>query len=79
MSDKPITLEFLSRQQTKLLEEMASFRDDMTVLTAITMRLEGSVTALITEVRAMHSRHARLERRVEKLETNTGVENDVVT
>jgi hypothetical protein len=68
MSDEPITLEFLARQQAKILDEMASFRDDMTVLTAITMRLEGSMTGLITEVRAMHSRHGRLERRVEKLE-----------
>jgi hypothetical protein len=40
----------------------------MTILTAITTRLEGSVSALITETRAMHSRHARLERRVTALE-----------
>ena len=75
MSDKPITLEFLGRQQAQILAEMARFRedmggfkDDMTVLTAITMRVEGSLSALTTEIRAMHSRHARLERRVEKLE-----------
>ena len=68
MSDTPATLEFLARQQAQLLEEMASFRDDMTVLTAITARVEASVTALITETRAMHSRHARLERRVKTLE-----------
>jgi len=34
----------------------------------LTTRVEASVTALTTEVRAMHSRHARLERRVEALE-----------
>ena len=72
MSDANITLEFLARQQTRLLDEMAKFRDEfadfrdqLTVLTAICMRVEASVTALTTEVRAMHSRHARLERRVD--------------
>ena len=69
MSDGPVTLEFLGRQMARVLDEMASFRDDLTVLTAIVMRLETSVTSLTTEVRAMHSRHARLERRVQSLET----------
>jgi multidrug efflux pump subunit AcrA (membrane-fusion protein) len=73
MSDT-ITLDFLSRQQTQILAEianvrddMAAFRDDMTILTAISMRVEASVTSLTTD-RAMHSRHARLERRVDTLE-----------
>jgi hypothetical protein len=52
----------------RTLDVLAAFRDDLTVLTAITMRVEGSVSALITEVRAMHSRHTRLERRVAKME-----------
>jgi hypothetical protein len=68
VSDQPVTLEFLARQQVRLLEEMASFRDDMTVLTAIATRVEASLSALITETRAMHSRHARLDRRVRALE-----------
>lgn len=68
MSDEPITLEFLARQQRQILDEMASFRDDLTVLSAITARVETSVSALITETRAMHSRHARLERRVKEIE-----------
>jgi hypothetical protein len=58
----------INDNHSRVLEDMASFRDDMTVLTAIVMRVEGSVAALITEVRAGHSRHARLERRVTKLE-----------
>ena len=84
MSDK-ITLEFLARQQTQILAEtakvrddMAAFRDDMTILTAISMRVEASVTSLTTEVRAMHSRHARLERRVDTLEdTMRDVQSEV--
>jgi septal ring factor EnvC (AmiA/AmiB activator) len=67
MSDT-ITLDFLGRQLAKLLDEMADLRDGVTILTAITSRVEASVTSLTTEVRAMHSRHARLERRVDTLE-----------
>jgi hypothetical protein len=29
MADEPITLEFLARQQQRMLDEMASMRDDM--------------------------------------------------
>lgn len=68
MADPNVTLDFLASQQRQLLDEMAAFRDDMTVLTAITARVEASVSALITETRAMHSRHARLERRVASIE-----------
>ena len=68
MSAAPVTLDFLARQQAQILNEMASFRDDMTVLTAIAMRVDGSLASLVTEIRATHSRHARLERRVKVLE-----------
>ena len=68
MSESPVTLEFLARQQARLLDEVASFRDDMAVLMAITMRVDGSLSSLVTEVRATHSRHARLERRVKAVE-----------
>jgi septal ring factor EnvC (AmiA/AmiB activator) len=67
MSDT-ITLDFLGRQLARLLDEVADLRDGVTILTAITSRVEASVTSLTTEVRAMHSRHARLERRVDTLE-----------
>ena len=68
MSDNPVTLEFLARQQARLLDEMASFRDDMTVLTAIVIRIDGTLTALLAENRAVHSQHARLANRVRALE-----------
>jgi hypothetical protein len=69
VSDKqPVSLDFLAQQQLRILDEIASFRDDMTVMAAITARVESSLAALITETRAMHSRHARLERRVRALE-----------
>jgi hypothetical protein len=71
MSDEPVTLEFLARQQQRFLEEMrsmrddiAAFRDDMQVLTAMVMRLDGTVGLVLTELRAMHSQHNRLANRL---------------
>jgi len=46
----------------------ATFRDDMTVLTAIVMRLEASVNSLTIEVRALSSKVGRMENRLVKLE-----------
>lgn len=55
MADEPITLEFLARQQQRVLDEMGSMRDDMQVLTAMVMRLDGTVGFVLTESRAVHS------------------------
>ena len=55
MADEPITLEFLARQQQRMLDEMASMRDDMQVLSAMVMRLDGTVGLVLTELPAMHS------------------------
>jgi len=75
MADEAITLEFLARQQQRLLDEMSlmrddigSFRDDMQVLTAMVMRLDGTVGLVLTELRAMHSQHNRLANRVRRVE-----------
>ncbi len=68
MADEPITLEFLARQQQRMLDEMGSVRDDMQVLTAMVLRLDGTVGLVLTELRAMHSQHQRLANRVRRLE-----------
>jgi chromosome segregation ATPase len=79
MADEPVTLKFLARQQQRLIEEMrtefrsareemASFRDDMRVLTAMVMRLDGTVGLVVAELRAMHSQHQRLANRVRRFE-----------
>jgi len=75
MADEPITLEFLARQQQRLLDEMGSMRDemgtmrdDMQVLTAMVMRLDGTVGLVLTELRAMHGQHQRIANRVRRLE-----------
>jgi hypothetical protein len=61
-------LSLIARQQRQLLTEVGSLRDDMAVLTAIVMRQDGTLTALLTEVPAMHSQHSRLAGRVRDLE-----------
>ena len=61
-------LTLLARQQRQLLTEMGSMRDDLAVLTAVAMRQDGTLGALLTEVRAMHSQHSRLSNRVRDLE-----------
>ena len=75
MTDEPITLEFLSRQQQRLLDEvgsmrdeMGTMRDDMQVLTAMVMRLDGTVGLVLTELRTMHSQHQRLGNRLRRFE-----------
>ncbi len=68
MADEPITLEFLARQQQRMIEEMSSMRDDMQVLTAMVMRLDGTVGLVLTELRAMHGQHNRLANRVRRVE-----------
>ena len=56
MSERdPVTLEYLARQQDRVLAELASLRDDVNVLTAIFQRLDKSHTRLLAEIRATHS------------------------
>ena len=64
VAEEPITLEFFARQQQRLLDEMGSMRDemntmrdDMQVLTAMLMRLDGTVGLVLTELRTMRSQH----------------------
>jgi hypothetical protein len=61
-------LNFLARQNERILTDLASLRDDMAVLTAIVMRLDGSQTTLLQETRATHTQIARMNDRIRKLE-----------
>ena len=70
MADEPITLEFLARQQQRLLDEMGSIRDDMQALTAVVMRLDGTVGLVLTELRAMHGQHQRFATRFRRPESS---------
>ena len=61
-------LTLILRQLRQLMTEVGAIRDDMAVLTAIVMRQDGTLSALLTEVRAMHAQHGRLANRVRDLE-----------
>lgn len=68
MTDETVDLNFLARQNERLITEVSSLRDDMGVLTAIVMRLDSSQAALLIELRATHGQIARMNDRVRKLE-----------
>jgi hypothetical protein len=62
VSDEPISLEFLGRQLLRVLDDMAEFRtqiaefrDQMTVQTAILMRVEAAQNSMAEQLRAMAS------------------------
>jgi hypothetical protein len=61
-------LSLIARQQPQLLSDMATLREDVPVLTAIVLRQDATLTALLNEDRATHSQHARLPNRVRLLE-----------
>lgn len=72
MSDIPADLSMILRQQRQIIADIGAMRDDMAVLTAVAMRQDATLTALLTEIRAMHSQHGRLANRVRELETSGG-------
>ena len=63
-----VDLDFLAEQIKRLLANDARQQSDMTVLTAMVMRLDGTMAALLEEVRAMHAQIARMNNRVRSLE-----------
>lgn len=63
-----LDLNFIVRQNERLLTEMGSVRDDISVLTAIVLRQDATLTAVLNELRAMHAQIARIVERVRKLE-----------
>ncbi len=69
MSDEPTTdRAYIGHTLERLITEVATPRDDMTVLTAIVHRMDNSQGRILGELRAMHRQHGRLAHRVEGLE-----------
>ena len=67
--------EFLARQMDRVLTEVGSMREDMRVMMTILMRHEvafekydANSTALLREIRALHSQICRMNDRIRKLE-----------
>jgi hypothetical protein len=53
MSERePVTLEFLARQQDRILAELASLRDDISVISARALRLVNKIDRLRAELAA---------------------------
>jgi hypothetical protein len=63
-----IDLEFLARQIERVTNDVAGLKDDVTVVLARLDRIDATTHCLVTEVRAMHSRHERPSRRVDRIE-----------
>ncbi len=63
-----VDLEFLARQIERVISDLATLKDDAMVVMARLDRIDATVQSLVVEVRAMHSRHERLARRVEHVE-----------
>ena len=68
MSEAEIDLALLGRAAARGATEVGALRDDMNVLTAIVMRQNSTLNALLNEVRAIHSHHSRLVTRVRRPE-----------
>lgn len=63
-----ITLEFLAAQQRRMLDEMASMRDDLKVLTAIVLRHEETLIRILEQVTAMVAQNSRIVDRLRSLD-----------
>ena len=77
-----ITLEFLAAQQQQVLDDLAGVRvemaaqrtefvpihDDITVLTAIVMRQENTLKAILDQLRTMTTQQHRLGERLRRVE-----------
>jgi len=61
-------LHFLQAAAQRQQTDTTSLRDDIRVLSAIAMRLDGSHSVLLDELRATHPQIARMNDRVRKLE-----------
>jgi hypothetical protein len=63
-----VDLNFLAHQIERLITEVSSLRDDMGVSTAVVMRLDGTQSAMLQELRAIRTQINRMNDRVRKLE-----------
>jgi len=69
MSDEPLAdLSLIARQQKEILDEVRMLRDDMNVMAAIILRIDGMLIGLVNEIRATHAQQSRMDRRVRELE-----------
>ena len=63
-----VTLEFPARQLEIVLAEQAAMREDLRVLTAIVMRHDSSLSAIVEQLRGMTAQFNRFNDRLRRLE-----------
>lgn len=63
-----VDLNFLAKQVDRVLTEIGSMREDMTVMMGILQRLDHSIASMGTQLTDMHAYNRRVEDRVHKLE-----------
>jgi septal ring factor EnvC (AmiA/AmiB activator) len=63
-----VDLNFLARQNERIIQDLASVRDELRVQGAMIMRLEGSVASLSEQVQVVHNQIGRINDRLRKLE-----------
>jgi hypothetical protein len=63
-----INLEFVAAQQRRILDEIASMRDDIKVLTAIVLRHEETLIRVLEQITAMVAQNARVVDRLRALD-----------
>lgn len=68
MTDEPVSLELLATLLRRMQTDQAAMRDDLAVQFAMLQRIDGTLSGMTGELRAMHSQHARMGARVRELE-----------
>jgi methyl-accepting chemotaxis protein len=71
MSEDGVTLEFLARQLRRVIDDIASLKDDMGVVTAMVVRydqefgrLNAKLDDMFNQMRAMVRQHQRFSERL---------------
>lgn len=70
MPEETVTLELLARLIRNVQAEMAEFRDQMTVQTAILLRLETGQNSVAEQLPTMVRQHQRTDARLLALEAD---------
>jgi len=63
-----VSLDFLASQLERVLNRLGAVEDQITVLTGMTIRLDGAVNGLSTEMRGPVQSINRIEHRLRKVE-----------
>jgi len=63
-----VSPDFLASQLERVLNRLGAVEDQITVLTGITVRLDGAVNGLATEMRGLVQSINRIEHRLRRVE-----------